>query len=61
MKHGSGSSQALIGGTRESHRWERSRHNELLRCYVQEGSEKAFAELVERHIDVLFSAALRET
>jgi RNA polymerase sigma factor (sigma-70 family) len=34
---------------------------ELLRQYVQAGSEDAFAELVERHLPVVYSSALRQT
>src|ERR1051325_11952576 len=34
--------------------------NELLRRYVQERAESAFTELVGRHIDLVYSAALRE-
>jgi RNA polymerase sigma factor (sigma-70 family) len=33
--------------------------NELLRDYSEDGSEAAFAELVRRHVDFVFSAALR--
>jgi len=33
----------------------------LLRQYTEEGSEAAFAELVERHLDHTYSAALRES
>src|SRR5437868_9991783 len=33
--------------------------NELLRDYSDDGSEAAFAELVRRHVDFVFSAALR--
>jgi RNA polymerase sigma factor (sigma-70 family) len=35
--------------------------NELLRHYVAEGSETAFAELVQRHLSLVYSAALRRT
>ncbi len=34
---------------------------ELLRNYAQDGSENAFTELVRRHIDLVYSAALRES
>jgi RNA polymerase sigma factor (sigma-70 family) len=34
--------------------------NELLRRYVAERSEAAFAELVRQHIDLVYSAALRQ-
>lgn len=34
---------------------------DLLRQYVDEGSDLAFSELVERHVDLVFSAALRRT
>lgn len=33
--------------------------SELLRRYVEEGSEPAFAELVRRHLDLVYAAALR--
>jgi len=33
--------------------------NELLRRYAQEGDEAAFAEVVRRHTDLVYSAALR--
>jgi len=32
---------------------------ELLRCYHREGSETAFAELVQRHLSLVYSAAFR--
>lgn len=32
---------------------------ELLRCYVETGSESAFAELIQRHIALVYSVALR--
>src|ERR1035441_2000813 len=34
---------------------------ELLRKYVQAGSEDAFEELVQRHLPVVYSSALRQT
>lgn len=39
----------------------RQTDSELLRRYVAEKAEPAFAELVHRHIDLVFSAALRQT
>ena len=33
---------------------------ELLRHYVQDGSEDSFGELVQRHVDLVYSAALRQ-
>jgi len=35
--------------------------NELLRDYARDRSESAFTELVRRHVDMVYSAALRET
>jgi RNA polymerase sigma factor (sigma-70 family) len=35
--------------------------NELLQEYVGSGSEAAFTHLVERHVNMVYSAALRET
>lgn len=34
---------------------------ELLQDYVQKNSEDAFAELVNRHLSVIYAAALRQT
>lgn len=34
--------------------------NELLRDYAQSGSEPAFKELVQRHVDMVYATALRE-
>lgn len=34
---------------------------ELLRRYAEEGAEAAFAEVVGRHVDLVFGAALRQT
>jgi RNA polymerase sigma factor (sigma-70 family) len=35
--------------------------NELLREYVHSGSEPAFKELVQRHVDMVYATALRQT
>lgn len=37
-----------------------SNGNQLLRRYVEEGSESAFTEIVHDHVDMVYSAALRE-
>src|ERR1043166_1345663 len=36
-------------------------NTDLLRSYAQDRSESAFTELVRRHIDLVYSAALRES
>src|SRR5688500_1405946 len=33
---------------------------ELLRCYAEEGANDAFSELVQRHVNFVYSAALRQ-
>ncbi|MGH7947560.1 MAG: TonB family protein, partial [Opitutaceae bacterium] len=33
---------------------------ELLRCYVEKGANDAFSELVRRHVNLVYSAALRQ-
>ena len=33
---------------------------ELLRSYAEDGSEAAFTELVERHVDLVYGAAVRQ-
>jgi RNA polymerase sigma factor (sigma-70 family) len=38
-----------------------NRDTELLRKYVEESSESAFTELVQEHLNLVYSAALRET
>jgi RNA polymerase sigma factor (sigma-70 family) len=38
-----------------------SHDTEMLRRYVEEGSESAFADLVREHLNLVYSAALRET
>src|ERR1035438_3946722 len=38
-----------------------SNDTELLRQYLEEQSETAFAELVREHLNLVYSAALRET
>ena len=35
--------------------------NELLREYAQSGCEPAFKELVQRHLNMVYATALRET
>jgi DNA-directed RNA polymerase specialized sigma24 family protein len=39
---------------------DRSTDRDLLRRYADERADKAFAELVRRHIDLVHSAALRQ-
>ncbi|MFO1497681.1 MAG: sigma-70 family RNA polymerase sigma factor [Verrucomicrobiota bacterium] len=39
---------------------EKSEDIHLLRSYAREGSDQAFAELVERHLDQVYSVALRQ-
>jgi hypothetical protein len=38
-----------------------SNDTELLRQYVEERSESAFTRLVQDHLNLVYSAALRET
>ena len=38
-----------------------SNDSQLLRRYVEEGSESAFGQLVHEHVNLVYSAALRET
>ena len=33
--------------------------SQLLRAYLEQGSEDAFAELARRHMDLVYSASLR--
>ena len=40
---------------------ERTNDAEFLRRYAEEGDEAAFAELVRRHVDLVYGAALRRT
>ena len=35
--------------------------SELLRSYAEDGSEAAFAELVQRHVDLVYGAAMRQS
>jgi len=34
---------------------------ELIRRYSQEGSQEAFRELISRHLNLIYAAALRQT
>jgi DNA-directed RNA polymerase specialized sigma24 family protein len=36
-----------------------TKHHELLRAYAQDHSESAFQELVNRYVDLVYSAAIR--
>jgi RNA polymerase sigma factor (sigma-70 family) len=45
---------------RETETWEQAGDAELLRRYMEDRSEAAFAELVSRHVGLVYAAALRQ-
>ena len=49
-----------VYGSAGATRWNVTDDAQLLRRYAEDGSEAAFGELVGRHIDLVYSAALRQ-